>query len=314
MLDQLDRKILQILETDARQSKAKIAGQLGVSKTVVTYRVNRLEKNGIIKGYKYLSNQAALGLLSFGLLIRFQGLFLEEQAQILNRMRMSKKFNWVAATNGRWDASAVAIDSDVHSFNRRLDEFFAEYGKYIKEYNFYIDYEGSISAHDYLYKDSCSRPVIYRNSGSSIVLSDLELLVYQKLQRNPQLSLLSIAKRLDKTYDTIKAKQQGLIAKGILLKVTPVISHEQLGYTDTICLYSVAPNLERLTRLLEFCAEHPNIVRYSRCHGHFNLILNIHSRDNKHLKEILGIINKRFSGIILSCDLIQTVDMQEGAK
>jgi DNA-binding Lrp family transcriptional regulator len=314
MIDHLDKKILQILETDARQSKAKIAEQLGISKTVITYRVNRLEKNGIIKGYKYISNQAALGLLSFGLLIRFHGLFLEEQAQILNRMRMSKKFNWVAAINGHWDAIAVAIDNDVHSFNGRLDEFFAQYGKYIKEYNFYIDYEGSISGLNYLYKEPYSRPVIYRNPGSSIILGDLELLVYQKLQRDSQLSLLSIAKQLDKTYDTIKAKYQALIAKGILLKSAPAISHEQLGYTDTICMYNIAPNPERISMLLEFCVENPNIVRYSRCHGHFNLILNIHSRGSKHLKEIIGIINKRFSDIIISYDLIQTVDMQEGAR
>lgn len=310
MLDQLDKKILRILETDARQSKAKIAEQLGISKTVVTYRVNRLEKNGIVKGYKYISNQAALGLLSFGLLIRFRGLFLEEQAQIIHRMRMSKKFNWVAMANGHWDAIAVAIDNDVHSFNRRLDEFFAQHGTHIKEYNFYIDYEGSISGLHYLYKEPYSRPVTYQNSGDNIILSNLELLVYQKLQRNPQLSLLSMAKQLDKTYDTIKAKYQALIAKGILLKPVPVINHEQLGYSDTICMYSIAPNTERVSKLLEFCVENPSIVRYSRCHGHFNLILIIHSRDSKHLKEIIGIISKRFSDIIISYDLIQTVGMQ----
>ncbi|HSW74611.1 MAG TPA: Lrp/AsnC family transcriptional regulator [Candidatus Saccharimonadales bacterium] len=314
MLDQLDRKILQILETDARQSKIKIAEQLGVSKTQVTYRVNRLEKNGIIKGYKYISNQAVLGLLSFGLLIRFQSLFLEEQTQILNRMQMSKKFNWVAATNGHWDAIAVAIDNDVHSFNRRLDGFFARYGTHIKEYNFYIDYEGSISGLNYLYKEPYSRAVAYQNSGSSIILSDLELQVYHKLQYNPQLSLLSIAKQLDKTYDTIKAKYQALVAKGILLRPAPVINHELLGYTDTICMYNIAPNPERITKLLEFCVENPSIVRYSRCHGHFNFILNIHSRDSKHLKETIGIINKRFSDIIISYDPIQTVDIQRGVR
>ncbi|HJQ08263.1 MAG TPA: winged helix-turn-helix transcriptional regulator [Candidatus Saccharimonadales bacterium] len=309
MLDQLDKKILQVLEINARQSKAKIAEQLGVSKTVITYRVNRLEKNGIIKGYKYISNQAALGLLSFGLLIKFQGLFLEEQAQILNRMRISKKCNWVAATNGNWDAIAVVIDNDVHSFNKRLDVFFAQYGKYIKEYNFYIDYEGSVSGLNYLYAEPYPEPATYQNPGSNIILGDLESLVYRKLQRNPQLSLLSIAKQLDKTYDTIKGKYQALITKGILLKAVPVIGHEFLGYTDTICMYNIAPNPERISKLLAFCAKHPNIVRFSRCLGHINLILNVHSRDGKHLKEIIGMINKQFSDIIISYDLIQTVDM-----
>jgi len=38
-------------------------------------------------------------------------------------------------------------------------------------------------------------------------------------------------------------------------------------------------------------------------------MLNIHSRDGKHLKEIIGIISKKFSDIIISVDFIQTVDM-----
>lgn len=307
MLDQLDKKILQALETDARQSKSKIASQLGVSKTVITYRVNRLEKTGVIKGYKYISNQAALGALSFGLLIRFQGLFLEEQAHILNRMRMSKKFNWAAATNGSWDAIAVVIASDIHSFNRQLASFFSQYGTYIKEYNFYIDYEGVISGPNYLYAEPYPPPALYRHLGSDIVLGDLELLVYRKLQQNPQLSLLSIAKRFGSTYDTIKDKRRSLIAKGILLKPVPVIDYEKLGYTETMCLYNIAPNPERTGALLEFCAGNPNIVRHARCHGHFNLVLNIHSRDSRHLKEIISIMNKRFSDIIISYDLIQTV-------
>jgi DNA-binding Lrp family transcriptional regulator len=309
MLDNLDRKILKALEIDARQSKAKMTGRLHASKTVTTYRINRLEKNGVIKGYRYISDQAALELLSFGLLIKFQGLFLEEQSQILNRMRLSKKFNWAAATNGRWDAIAVAIESDVFSFNRRLDEFFAQYGKYIKEYNFYIDHKGSISGHNYLYTEPYPAVVSYGYSGEDVVLSDLESRVFKKLQRNPQASLLSIAKQLNKTYDTIKLKYQSLVTKGILLKAAPIIDHDILGYKDTLCLYNIAPNLERTNKLLAFCVTHPNIVRYSRCLGHINLILNIHSHDEKHLKEIIGMINKRFSDIVISYDLIQTVEI-----
>jgi DNA-binding Lrp family transcriptional regulator len=309
MLDNLDRKILKALETDARQSKAKMAEQLHVSKTVITYRINRLEKKGVIKGYQYISDQAALGLLSFGLLIKFQGLFLEEQARILTRLRMSKKFNWVAATNGRWDAIAVVIESDVFSFNRRLDEFFAQYGKYIKEYNFYIDYEGSISGHNYLYTEPYPAAVSYGYSGKNVALNDLESRVFKKLQRNPQASLLSIAKQLDKTYDTIKLKYQSLVTKGILLKAAPAIDHDILDYKETLCLYNIAPSPERTNKLLEFCVSYPNIVRYSRCLGHINLILNVHSHDEKHLKEVIGMINKRFSDIIISYDLIQTVEI-----
>lgn len=311
MLDTLDKRILHALESDTRQSKASIAEQLQSSKTVVSYRINRLEKRKVITGYDCISNQAAMGLLSFGLLIKFRGLFLEEQKQILNRMTMSKKFDWVMATTGNWDAIAVAAASDAHAFNRLLEEFFGQYGQYVKEYNFYIDYAGSISGHNYLYTKPYPAVLAYHNLGTDVVLDAMESSVFKMVQKSPQISLLTIAQRLDKTYATIQTKYQSLLTKGILLKSVPTIDHHVLGYENTICLYNIAPHPVRLGELLAFCKEHPNIVRYSRCLGHVNVILDIHSRNTRQLKEILGMISKKFSDVIISMDLIQTVQMHK---
>ncbi|MDA9558243.1 Lrp/AsnC family transcriptional regulator [Vibrio sp.] len=50
-LDQLDRRIISNLLTDGRASIANLARRIGLSRTAVAERMNRLEKTGIIKGY-----------------------------------------------------------------------------------------------------------------------------------------------------------------------------------------------------------------------------------------------------------------------
>jgi len=50
-LDLKDRKILYYLDINSRQSNSDIAKKVGLSKEVVNYRIKRLEKEGIIKGY-----------------------------------------------------------------------------------------------------------------------------------------------------------------------------------------------------------------------------------------------------------------------
>ena len=50
-LDALDRGILQELNADARRSHRTIASRLGVSPTTVSSRIDRMEKDGIIRGY-----------------------------------------------------------------------------------------------------------------------------------------------------------------------------------------------------------------------------------------------------------------------
>jgi DNA-binding Lrp family transcriptional regulator len=59
--DDLDRSILAELNVDARRSHRVIAGRLGVSPTTVGLRVERMEKEGVIRGYVPILDDEALG-------------------------------------------------------------------------------------------------------------------------------------------------------------------------------------------------------------------------------------------------------------
>lgn len=307
-MDKLDKQILRLLEIDARQSKARIAKQLDISKATVTYRINRLSKNGVITGYRYLMNQAKLGSVSFGLLLKLRDLNLAEQEDLYERIIKTKKFAWLAVTSGEWDMIAVVVKHDLTSFTKDLDDFFSTFGEHIQEYKFYMDYEGLISGHTYLYDEPAFEPVSYSRPDKKLALRDLDRKLCEQLRKEPTLSLLRIATRLAKTYDTIQAHYHTLIRAGILLKCVPIINHDILGYKNTLCLYSLSPKPERLADVWRFCAKHPNIVRQARCLGHFNLALNIHGKDNRQLKEILSEFNKEFSDIIISYDLVESVN------
>ena len=50
-LNKRNKKILKLLDLDARQSNIQIAKKLRVSKNVVNYNINKLEEDGLIKGY-----------------------------------------------------------------------------------------------------------------------------------------------------------------------------------------------------------------------------------------------------------------------
>ncbi len=53
-LSRIDRKILGILQRDGRISYAELARQVGLSTTPCTERVRKLEKQGVIRGYRAL--------------------------------------------------------------------------------------------------------------------------------------------------------------------------------------------------------------------------------------------------------------------
>ncbi|MDO1510648.1 MULTISPECIES: winged helix-turn-helix transcriptional regulator [unclassified Neisseria] len=60
-LDKTDRKILKILQQNARIPMTELAEKVGLSTTPVTERVRRLERENIITGYHAHLNPHALG-------------------------------------------------------------------------------------------------------------------------------------------------------------------------------------------------------------------------------------------------------------
>ena len=61
-MDRLDKKIVRVLAGDARVSMTELARRVGLSKTPVQARLKRLEKSGIIRGYRAHLDPAAMGL------------------------------------------------------------------------------------------------------------------------------------------------------------------------------------------------------------------------------------------------------------
>lgn len=64
MINDVDRKILNIIQKDARIANSEIARQIGLAPSAVLERLRKLEERGVIRGYATEINAAEIG---FGL-------------------------------------------------------------------------------------------------------------------------------------------------------------------------------------------------------------------------------------------------------
>ncbi len=62
MIDEIDAKILMIVQQNARISNAEIARQIGMAPSAILERLRKLEVRGIIRGYEARLNPQAVGL------------------------------------------------------------------------------------------------------------------------------------------------------------------------------------------------------------------------------------------------------------
>lgn len=62
LLDEVDRRLIDVLSEDVRTSISELARRVGMSAPAVRERVARLERRGVIRGYRLDIDPAAVGL------------------------------------------------------------------------------------------------------------------------------------------------------------------------------------------------------------------------------------------------------------
>ena len=106
MLDEIDKKIIKVLEDDARTSLRKISELVDVSLGTVSNRVKRMEKNGIIRGYSVILDPDKIGWeLNVVIGLRIQkGRLIEIQERIAKDSRVHGVYD----VTGDFDSMVIA--------------------------------------------------------------------------------------------------------------------------------------------------------------------------------------------------------------
>ncbi len=114
-MDELDEKILDILNEDARKSYREIARKLNVSLTTVSNRIKRLEEDKVIERYIPLINQEKMGYdLTAVINVKIShGKLLEVQ----ERISKDKHVSGVYDITGEWDSLIIAHFKDRRDLN-----------------------------------------------------------------------------------------------------------------------------------------------------------------------------------------------------
>ena len=106
MLDEIDKKIIKVLQDDARTSLRKISELVKVSLGTVSNRVKKIEKNGVIKGYSVILDPDQIGWeLNVVIGLRIQkGRLIEIQEKIAKDSRVHGVYD----VTGDFDSMVIA--------------------------------------------------------------------------------------------------------------------------------------------------------------------------------------------------------------
>ena len=232
-IDLKDRKILYELDYDSRQSFSKIGKKVGLHKNVVSYRVKRLKKKGVIRYFYTVIDSFKLGYNCFRFYIVFRHITPIIRKKIINYFVKDKHTWWVGTFEGSYDLAIVMWVKDLHDFHTFWEETLKRYRHFFQKQTFCNYVQLHLFRHSFIlenYNKYDREKFEITGGGRKVETNDLDFQILKVLAKDARLPTMEIANKLNSTVDTINNRIKNLIKLDVIQAFRVSINYSKLGF------------------------------------------------------------------------------------
>lgn len=146
--------------------------------------------------------------------------------------------------------------------------------------------------------------------GEKVKLDKIDKDILKLLSRYGRASVAEISKKLKISRDVVKYRVERLIKLEVIQGFVAVANPTKLGLPNMVfvsmSLLSVDPKREKM--LIDYLKSAPYIIYAAKVLGKWDLNIEIYSKHNKHLDEILKDIREKFSDIIKEMEITPVIE------
>ena len=299
-IDKKDRLILNELNYNCRESNTKIGKTIGLSRDSVAYRINNLEKEGIIENYAIEINYEELGYTAFSFAIKLQNISQEKEGKIINFLIKNKSVVFIEKTLSKYDLAFIILAKSLEQVNEEIEfirQFIGTNLKYIDIGISLETFEFSTSLFDY------KEPPIKINNKKSYTLDLEDKQILSELVKNSKITAVDLSKKINLSVFAIANRIKKLSSNKIIHKFKAIINIEKLGYHKyTILLNLFNSKVEK--QLLYFCRAHKQIWEIDKSLGNYNYAIEVYAQNNEEFKNIVDEIMEIFSKSIIDYETL----------
>lgn len=296
-LDLFDRKILHELDKYSNISLIQISKKLKRSKQFILYRINRMEREGLILSYNAIIDIEKIGVLTYRFYIKMRNF--DKGCRELFEKYISNLKDEVfvfAVLHGKWDYALIVGVKSTQQLHVIWDNLLKRFKKNILNYNFCL-YSPIYNFNKLFIEDKEVLERIYGNDPNLYKFKETDLKILQIYATNTRIPLLHIAQKLKISLDTVKNRIKKLEKEKVICGFKLGLDLTKLGYDNyriDIYLASSSRNKE----IHEFFKYHPNIYQVHYTIGGADMEIELFVKDLQHLINIMEEIKAKFSDVM----------------
>lgn len=311
-LDSRDKKILFVLNKDARIPLSKIAKLTSTPRHVVANHLNRLEKTKIIKAHKLKINYTLLGWQEYEVYLRLTGANKDKIDALRDSLVKNKHVSWVGFCFGNYDIKMSFYARDNPDFYNIFSDSLKGYRDLITSHEtvsitkkYKIDsslFLGSIL------KEKFNPNIITKTEGSfsgeQTLLDHKDKETLLALGKDPQMSFSELSKHIKTTLQGAKKRVASLERKKIILGTSALINGQKLGFVWATCLFKLNLGEVQEEKLEKYVLCMSGMTTAVRLLGKWDLGISFFSKSIKDLQQSINDFKAIFKDCIRDYDAL----------
>ncbi|MBI4447991.1 Lrp/AsnC family transcriptional regulator [Candidatus Woesearchaeota archaeon] len=272
-IDLKDKKILWQLAQNSRQAYTEIAKKVGLSNDAIKYRIQRLEQQGVIQGYRTLVDLSKFGYNSYHIFLTLNKPKKEIEEKLIKQFTTYPFVRAVIKFSGQYDFEIAIAAKSLQEFDKILNQIINDSSAYLQDYEILIITKGyaAFSLPQSFYKEP-TKKTLAKSEQTKIDKKDLEIL--KIIGDKATIPLYSIADKIKVSVDAVSYRMKKMLKAGIIGGFIPVINYTSLGYN----MYAVLLKLQNMDEQKEasfkqFLNTNQNILWAVKTIGKYNTIL-----------------------------------------
>ncbi|MFH1455459.1 MAG: Lrp/AsnC family transcriptional regulator [archaeon] len=301
-LDKKDRKLLYYLSLNSRESHTQLAKKIGLNKNSIKYRIDRLQKNGVIKQFTIIPNPVKCKLNTFNLLLKFNS-DIYENKEIIDYFKKSGFSTLVVTLSGNWDLFVEIMLRDFTEMADWIDEIISHFGNLLNDYKVFFVASAPVREggmiKEFFQDLDVEKPKPKKKDFAPIDLDDVEKRIIYELSKDSSLPYLQIAKNMDVSLDVIRYRMKNLIDKNVIVRFDTKISLKALGYTKYLCRVKLrGGSKERVGEIKKRISVNDNVEYAFFDVNENNLVFTCAFKNSEEIDHLLRGLRKDFSDLI----------------
>jgi len=300
-IDLKDRKILYELDLNCRQSNTQIGKKVGLKKDVVSYRIKKLQGEGVIQCFYTVIDAYKLGYSLFRYYVNFQYANPEIRNQIIEYLANYRNICTVGEALGKYDLIIVVWVKDISEFYQFWSNALDKFGDYFESKMFSVYIHGVGFRQSYLlldnYKIEDRVDHEYFGVGKTVEIDETDYHLLNELALNARAPLIELAEKFDCSSQTINYRIKRLKKEGLIQAFRAAVNENKLGfkrYKSDIFL----KNHSQRINIINYIKKNPHLSYISTSSGLCDLEFEFIVKKQRDIIEIIEDINLKFPNSI----------------